>query len=170
MINSSSSLLRRAPLISYRVGTLEFSAGRDQLPTGVNIPDLSPFIRSRNRYGYYDAPTQAKLFWWGKRYMVVPYGFGPGGNEKSGYHESGGGVLAEFDMFGKQRTVAGVNLLRATAAAEDRLLVGPYARLGFGKWGILAEHDITNRSVKGSTPAAFQQTASYGQLFWAARE
>ena len=44
------------------------------------------------------------------------------------YSESNGAIL-------------GVNLLRGTASAEDRLLIGPYARLGFGKWGILAEHD-----------------------------
>lgn len=49
-------------------------------------------------------------------------------------------------------------------------MIGPYARLGFGKWGILAEHDLTDRTLQTSNVAAFRQTASYGQLFWAARE
>jgi hypothetical protein len=106
----------------------------------------------------------------GKRYLITPYIYGPGGNENVGQHESGGGTLAELDVLGKQRTVLGINLLRGTAFNENRKLVGPYARLGFGKWGILAEHDITNRDVKIPSAASFTQTASYGQLFWAAHE
>jgi hypothetical protein len=158
-------------LISYRPRqNLEFAVGRDQLPSGINLPDLSFFIKARNDLGYYDAPTQAKIFWWGKRYQINPYVFGPGGNERSGHHESGGGALAEFDLFGKQRTIAGVNFLRGVSAAGDRTLIGPYARFGFGKWGILAEHDITDRTSKIGTPVAFRQQASFGQLFWAPRE
>jgi hypothetical protein len=158
-------------LLSYRIKpALEVAIGRDQLPTGINIADLSTFVRARNRLGYYDTPTQAKVFWWGKRYLVSPYAFGPGGNERTGQHESGGGVLAEFDVVGKQKTVVGVNLLRGTSDAIGRKLIGTYARLGFGTWGILAEHDITYRNWKTGSFASFEQTASYGQLFWAARE
>jgi hypothetical protein len=167
---AASQVFVNTALLSYRIGTFEIAAGRDQLPTGINISDLSFFIKSRNRLGYYDSPTQVKVFWWGRRYMVTPYAYAPGGNEKSGFHETGGGVLAEFDLLGKQRTVLGVNALRGTAKAEDRVLVGPYARLGFGKWGILAEHDFTNRTAKLATPVTFLQTTSYGQVFWAARE
>jgi hypothetical protein len=43
-------------------------------------------------------------------------------------------------------------------------------RLGFGKWGILAEHDITDRSSNNGSFTPFRQNASYGQVFWAARE
>jgi hypothetical protein len=63
-----------------------------------------------------------------------------------------------------------MNLLHGGAASESRTIVGPYVRLGFGKWGILAEHDITNRTLKVPVAAAFTQAATYGQLFWAARE
>jgi hypothetical protein len=158
-------------LLSYgATKTLEFSIGRDQLPTGVNIADLGVWVRSRNRLGYYDSPTQLKAFWWSKRHLISPYVFGPGGNEQSGMHESGVGALAELDVLGNHRTMAGVNLLHGTAAAVDRTMVGPYVRLGFGKWGVLGEHDITDRTLKTGSLASFRQTASYGQLFWAARE
>jgi len=168
---NASFLFVNTALVSYRAAkALEFSAGRDQLPTGVNISDLGVFIRSRNRLGYYDAPTQFKAFWWGKRYLVNPYVFGPGGNERSGMHESGGGALAEFDVLGNHRTIAGVNFLHGTARNLDRTLIGPYVRLGFGKWGILGEHDVTDRTLRTGSPASFRQTASYGQLFWAVRE
>ena len=159
-------------MLSYRARpTLEFSAGRDQLPTGVNIADLTTFVRARNKYGYYDSPTQAKAFWWSKRYLIAPYAYGPGGNELKGQHENGEGIMAEFDVRGKQKTVVGLNLLHGTDAAVDRTMAGPYIRLGFGQWGILAEHDITNRSLKTATRAtSFGQAATYGQIFWAARE
>ena len=52
----------------------------------------------------------------------------------------------------------------------ERRLIGPYARLGFGKWGILAEHDVTDRSSNTGSFTPFRQNASYGQVFWAARE
>jgi len=155
-------------LLSYHASDkLELAAGRDQLPTGLNITDLGTFIRARNHLGYYDAPTQVKAYWSGKRFLVTPYVYGPGGNERTGQHESGGGLLAEFDVLGHRRTIAGMNLLRGTSANEERRMIAPYARLGFGRWGVLAEHDITDRSVGN---VSFRQQASYGQFFFAARE
>lgn len=169
--STAQQLFFNTALISYRASKkLEFAVGRDQLPTGVNIADLSTFVRARNNLGYYDSATQAKVFWWGERYLVTPYAYGPGGNEKAGWHESGGGALAEFDVLGNHRTVAGVNLLHGTSAMGDRNLLGPYVRLGFGKWGILGEHDVTGRTLKTGTLGSFRQNTTYGQLFWAARE
>jgi len=157
-------------LLSYRPkSTLEFSVGRDQLPSGVNNPDLSVFIRTNNQLGYYDAPLQFKLFWWGKRYQVTPYAFGPSGTEAAGQGETGGGSLAEFDLLGKGTTVLGVNALHGSARDVQRTLVGPYVRLGFGSWGILAEHDVTSRRVT-AVPTSFLQNATYAQLFWYPRE
>ena len=157
-------------LLSYRPrSTLEFSVGRDELPTGVNNPDLTSYIRARNRYGYYDAPLQLKMFWWGKHYQISPYAFGPGGSEPTAARESGGGSLAEFSLLGTDTTtVLGVNALHGSARTTQRTLVGPYLRLGMRSWGLLVEHDITNRSLTAST--SFLQHATYAQLFWYPRE
>ena len=156
-------IIRAAP-------TIEFAAGRDQLPSGVNVPDLALFVRSRNRLGYYDAPLQAKMFWNAKRVHVTPFAYHDSGNEMKGERETGGGGLAEFDLLGKQKTIVGMTMLTGTAANGSRDLLGAYTRLGFGKWGILAEHDVTSRRREGPAPLAFQQSASYGQVFWAVRE
>jgi hypothetical protein len=110
------------------------------------------------------------MYWWGKRYHVDPYFFAPAGNERSGFHETGAGALAEFDLLGHGRTIAGLNALHGTSRKLDRTLIGPYARIGFGKWGILAEHDITLRTFQQTSPVAFRQDASYGQVFWAVKE
>jgi hypothetical protein len=167
----SSTIFVNTALLHYRPReSLEFAVGRDQLPSGINIPDLAVFVRSRNRLGYYDAPTQLKMYWGGKRYHVMPFVYAPGGNEPAGEAESGGGSLAEFDLLGNQKTIAGMTVQRGTADNGDRQMVGAYARLGFGQWGILAEHDITDRTRNALSPAAFRQTTSYGQVFWAMRE
>jgi hypothetical protein len=167
----SSALFVNTALLHYRPReSLEFAVGRDQLPSGVNIPDLAVYVRSRNRLGYYDAPTQLKMYWGAKRYHVMPFVYTSGGNEPAGEAESGGGTLAEVDLLGNSRTIAGLTVQRGTASNGDRKMVGAYARLGFGQWGILAEHDITDRTRNGSTLAAFRQTATYGQVFWAVRE
>ena len=165
-----STLFVNSALVSYRPAkTLELDAGRDQLPSGVNVPSLGAYIRSRNRLGYYDAPTQLKMAWWGKRHQVMPYVYAPGGNEASGERESGAGTLAEFDLLGNQRTVVGASFLKGTARNGDRQMVGGYARLGFGRWGILAEHDVTDRT-RTALAQSFTQNASFTQVFWAARE
>src|SRR5205823_5279831 len=110
--SKSAALFINTALVSYRpVGNLEFAIGRDQLPAGVNVPDLASFTKSRNQLGFYDAPTQLKATWWGRRYQFSSYAFRPGGNERSGSRESGGGALAEVDLFGKHRTIVGLNAL-----------------------------------------------------------
>jgi hypothetical protein len=154
-------------LISYRpMSRLEIEAGRDQIPTGINIPDLTSLLRSRNGVGFYDAPAQVKLFWWGKRYEITPYAFGRGGPEPPGTAESGGGMRAEFDVLGKGTTLFGINGLRGSAPNVNRTLIGPFMRLGHKSWGILAEHDLTNRDLVVPFRASFQQNATYAQVFW----
>jgi hypothetical protein len=50
-------------LLHYRPKEgLEFAVGRDALPQVLIIPDQTADIKARNRFGYYDVPTQRKLF------------------------------------------------------------------------------------------------------------
>jgi hypothetical protein len=167
----AATLFVNTALVHYRPSAaFEIAAGRDQLPSGVNVPDLAAYIKSRNRLGYYDSPTQLKVSWWSKRYQVTPFVYGPGGNEVAGDRESGGGALAEVEVLGNERTVIGTTFLRGSARNGDRRLIGGYARLGFGKWGVLAEHDVTDRTRPALTRGTFRQQATYAQIFWAARE
>jgi hypothetical protein len=166
----SSSPIVNIALIQYRIRPgLEIAAGRDQLPVGVNVPDTSLFFRSRNRLGFYDTPTQIRMHWEGKHHRVIPFGYGPGGNEPSGERESGGGAIAEFDVFGNGHSMVGVDGLRGESRNGSRSVLGVHARLGFGAWGILAQHDITDRD-RDLASASFRQHATYGHVFWAARE
>jgi hypothetical protein len=182
----AATIFVNSALVQYRPAkSLEFAVGRDQLPTGINVSDLSYFIKSRNRVGYYDAPTQAKMFWWGKHYQLTPFVYAPGGNEVKGEAERGGGALAEVDLLGNQKTIVGTTWLRGHATNGDRRMVGGYVRLGFGAWGILAEHDVTTRTRPVAAPSEFDsesefepeaasvrfaQQATYAQVFVAIRE
>jgi len=166
----ASSLLVGTALVHYRFGSAEIAVGRDQLPSGINLPDQGIAIKARNRMGYYDVPTQVKMFVTGKRYQVAPFVHAPGGNDPSGEAERGAGALAEFDVLGKGRTVVGVSAARGVADNGDRRMIGSYVRLGFGSWGILAEHDVTDRTRPALTLDPFRQQATYGQVFWAMRE
>jgi hypothetical protein len=162
----TSALLQYRPRDGF-----EFAAGRDALPTGLNIPDQTTFIKARNRLGYYDTPTQAKAFLWGKRWLASFYGFAPSGREPTPIRESGGGLLAEYDLLGKGKTVIGVNSLHGSDRIGNRTLTGVYTRLGFGRWGVLGEHDFTARQLRASDRGArFGQHASYSQLFYYPRE
>jgi hypothetical protein len=167
----ASSVFVGTALVHYRLGgAAEIAVGRDQLPSGINLPDPGLAIKARNRLGYYDVPTQVKLFVTGKRYQVAPFVYAPGGNDPMGEAERGAGALAELDVFGKGRTVVGFSVARGVADNGDRRVMGMYTRLGFGSWGILAEHDVTDRTRPVQTLTPFRQQATYGQMFWAIRE
>jgi hypothetical protein len=158
-------------LLQYRPKEgLEFAVGRDQLPTGLFLPDQTTFIRSRNRSGYYDNPTQAKLFWWGKRFQISPFVFAPSGQESPQDRESGAGTVAEFDLLGNQRTIVGTSILRANGRTLDRQMTGAFTRLGFGRWGVFCEHDFTGRRERRAGGADFGQQTTYLQAFLAVRE
>jgi hypothetical protein len=151
-------------MLSYRPKEgIEIGAGRDMLPQGLIIVDQSTYIKARNRLGYYDVPTQAKAFFWGKRYLIAPYAFAPSYREPAPARESGGGLMAEVDLLGKGKTIVGVNGLRGSDHLGHRAMTGIYTRLGFGSWGVLAEHDFTQRRLNQS--ASFMQHASYLQPF-----
>lgn len=162
----SSAMLQYRP----REG-MEFGVGRDALPQGILIPDQTTYIKARNRFGYYDVPTQAKAFFWGKRWMASPFAFAPSGRETRLARESGGGVMAEYDLLGKGKTVVGFNGLRGSDGLGVRTMSGLYTRLGFGAWGILAEHDFTGRRFHQSMrDVRFGQQTSYFQGFRYFRE
>ena len=168
---AAGSAFVNVALLHYRVSkSIEIAGGRDQLPAGITLPDPRLFIRSRERAGYYDTPTQLKVYWAGQRHRITPFIFGPGGNEPEGDAESGGGAVAEFDVLGDHRAVVGASTLRGIAAKGTRVMVGFHARLGYGPWGILAEHDITSRERDDTPSGAFRQQATYAQVFVAPRE
>jgi len=161
----AGTLVLSKALWEYRPkGGIELAVGRDYLPSGLEIADQSAFIRARNGQGMTEVPTQAKLFWGSDRFQLVPYVFAPSGHERREFRAHGAGLLGET-VIGHQRIVLGVAGRLSASDAFDQQMIGAYARLGFGRWGILAEHDLTRRRTRTGEHHAFNQYAGYSQLF-----
>ena len=113
-------------------------------------------------------PTQLKAHWYTHRLQLTPYLFGPGGDEPVGLRQHGGGMVAGVDVW-RHRAIVGVSSRVSEASAFHRTSTGAYARLGFGKWGVLAEHDFTTRTTRDeSAPQPQSQyLAGHTQVFFA---
>jgi|RhiMetdeSRZDD1v2_1073273.scaffolds.fasta_scaffold365168_2 hypothetical protein len=148
---------------------LEFALGRDEMPSGIGLPDPQAFIRKGNDPGDTAYPTQVKMFWWNRHVQLTPYAFAPGGDESPSVRQHGAGMLGGVDVW-KQRAILGMSVRSSTASTFTRRSAGAFARLGFGKWGILAEHDFTSRTASDSTAPMSQYLAGHTQVFFAAKE
>lgn len=150
---------------------VEIAVGRDLLPTGIGLPDSQAFIRNGTEARDTKYPTQVKAFLWTERLQITPYLFGPGGDEPRAARHYGGGVVAGVDVW-KHKAILGMTTRVASGDAVNRHSVGAYARLGFGRWGILAEHDLTSRGVITGTGvgADSRHLAGHTQVFFAPKE
>jgi len=148
---------------------LELVVGRDSLPSGLENADHQRELRRLIARGARSYPTQAKLFWWTDRVQVTPYVFGPGGDEAKVDRQYGAGALAGLVTL-QQHAVIGLSARAARSEVTNDRRVGMYARLGFGKWGILTEHDRIDRSPRGVDGAAPHGYAGLTQIFVATPE
>ena len=144
---------------------LSFAFGRDELPTGLGLPDAQAFSARGTNPGVSSMPTQAKVFWWNDRWQVTAYGFGPDGNETdSRLRARGGGAVVGADVW-RNRAVVGVTTRVSRAGAFDRTSAGVFARIGFSEhWGVLLEHDVTARGI--STGPELTHLSGHTELFF----
>ena len=84
--------------------------------------------------------------------------------------QHGAGVVAGIDAW-KQHAIVGVSMRRSNGSSFARDSVGAFARLGFGRWGILSEHDLTSRTSNGTPPSTdVGYLAGHTQVFFAPKE
>jgi hypothetical protein len=170
--STAGNLVVYKALYEYRPAeSFELAVGRDEMPSGIGLPDPLAFIRNGSDPGDTAYPTQLKAHWYTHRLQLTPYVFGPGGDEPEALRQHGGGMVAGVDVW-KHRAILGVTSRLSDGAAFQRRSAGAYARLGFGKWGVLAEHDFTTRTTfDASAPAPqAQYLAGHTQVFFAPKE
>ena len=149
---------------------VEIAVGRDVMPSGIGLPDPQTFIRNGTDARDTRFPTQVKAFLWNERFQITPYLFAPGGDEPRASQQYGGGVIGGVDLW-QHHAVLGMSTRISNGTAADRRSVGAFARLGFGKWGILAEHDLTSRDPVTTVNAAdTRHLAGHTQVFFAPKE
>jgi len=143
---------------------VSLQVGRDALPDGLGLPDPQAFMRRQHDAFGTAYPVQAKAFLWSPRFELTPYVYGPGFDEtRHVARQHGAGVVGGVNVW--KRAVIGMTARTAYSASFDRRSAGAYARLGFGRWGMLAEHDLTSRVVPGPVPAPADYILGYTQLF-----
>jgi hypothetical protein len=166
----SASVLVPKAIWEYRPKNgLSLTMGRDELPTGLGLPDPQAYMRRSTDLGVAVYPTQIKVCWWNDRFQITPYAFGPGGGEDPRLRQWGAGGLAGVDVW-KHKAIVGVSGLDSRSVAFNRQSVGGYVRLGFGRWGVLAEHELTGRSPTDVTVKTTQYVAGHTQVFFAPYE
>jgi hypothetical protein len=149
---------------------MAFQVGRDTMPTGLGLPDPQTFARKLHDPLGTAYPIQAKAFLWTSRFELAPYAFGPGLDETTRTaRQHGGGVVGGVDVW-KQRAVVGMTARTSVSPAFERKSVGAYARLGFGRWGILGEHALTSRAGRVPATPSAEYVAGFTQFFVAPRE
>jgi hypothetical protein len=138
---------------------LSFVVGRDALPSQLG------FARRTTNPTVSSTPTQAKMFFWNKRWQVTAYGYGPDGNETQPQFEArGGGGIVGLNVW-RDRAVVGVLTQVSKADAFDRENAGIWARLGLTKhFGLLIQHDVTSRTT--STGADFTYVSGESEVFF----
>jgi hypothetical protein len=148
---------------------LAFVIGRDELPSGLGLPGAQAFARRIDSPNVSSTPTQAKVFWWNKRWELTAYGFGPDGDEIARrFRARGGGALAGVNVW-KDRAVVGLTTRVSRADAFESQNAGIFVRLGLTRsWGILVEHDVTRRTT--DTQEDFTHLAGHSQLFFIPRD
>ena len=158
----SISMSRLYWLYQPRKG-LSFIVGRDDLPSG--LTGLQSFSRRVNNPSVSQTPTQAKVFWWNDRWQVTAYGYGPDGIETDRqFRARGGGAVVGANVW-RDRAVVGVTTRVSKADVFDRTNAGVFARWGITeKWGILAEHDVTQRT--SGAGAEFTHLAGRSEVFY----
>ena len=152
-------------LLAYRPRNgVEVAAGRDALPNGLGLPDTQRYMERQHDPLGTGLPTQVKAFLWTDRLQVTPYVFGPGFDEAGPRRQRGAGVVGGVDVW-KRHAVLGMSARMSQSDAADRRSIGAFARLGFGRWGILAEHDVTSRVTARDAMPEAQYVTGYTQLF-----
>jgi hypothetical protein len=136
---------------------------RDRMPRGVELGETRTVLQEGEPDRF---PAQVRAFISANRFHVTAYGFAPGSEPARDREVRGGGALGEVLMF-SNHIALGASFRHSTELTQQRQTFGGYARMGFGKWGILAEHEVMTRTDKATSVSRPQRYAGYTQVFYA---
>lgn len=146
--------------------TQSLQGGRDFLPHGLLIQDHTSFIRSQNRRGVTDYPTQIRYQVLSDDWLILPFVFSPSFEESASNQEWGGGIRIETTP-GETQSI-GTSFLVAESLAIRRYSVSLFSRLGFSpEWGVLGEYHFNRRFLLQFGNLAFSQHTGYLKPFYA---
>jgi hypothetical protein len=143
------------------------AVARDRLPRGVELGETRTILQDGADGDRF--PTQLKGFFTSNRVQVTTYAYAPGSASATDRRARGAGVLGEMQFF-SNHLVLGASLRRALSETVTRQTVGSYVRFGVGKWGMLAEHELTQQTAAAGLDVPPRRYAGYSQFFFAPKE
>lgn len=143
------------------------AVARERLPRGVELGETRTILETGNDPDRF--PTQLKAYFNHDRFQVITYAYAPGSESAMDRGVRGFGALGELQFLQNHLSV-GASVRRAESDTVDRDTVGLYARFGVGIWGVLAEHELTQRTLGNGLVAPPRRYAGYTQFFIAPRE
>jgi hypothetical protein len=142
-----------------------FAVTRDRLPRGVELGETRTVLDDEaDRF-----PTQVRAYLGNERGLVTTYGYTAGSSEAWDRRAHGAGTLVEL-AFLSNHLVIGGSVRYGSDDTMTRRSAGAFVRLGFGRWGILAEHELADRESRTPEPVPPDRYAGYTQFFFAAPE
>jgi len=142
-------VVRRALVTDDLESGDSIEVGRDEPASGLNIDDHTALLRSANRRGIYDYPTQLRYIRQTEQYQLMPYFLAPSYEESNANQEYGGGARAEY-LLNNSNSV-GLGGQFANAPAQSRVTANAFARLSHDHWnGLAAEYVFNHYSVHDS--------------------
>lgn len=138
--------------------SVQLQFGRDHVAYGVNIDDHALYIRSQNKFGVTDFPTQARLVWEEKTHRHFFSLLAPSFQESEDNREYGLAVKNEFKPF-KKGPIFGLSGLYGKTDVLERYLVGTHIKAPLPGSLLLAQHDVTFRTVNSSAQTYKQHTS-----------
>lgn len=147
------------------------SVARDRLPRGIELGETRTYLQELDTDPY---PSQVRMFVSSNRFYVTGYAFAPGSESMLSRHTRGAGVMGEV-LLAKSHVALGLSARRSIEDATnggklEKQTVGAYARMGFGKWGILTEHELTRPKIAGQPVPGPDRWAGFTQFFFVPKE
>lgn len=137
---------------------LQLQVGRDFVSYGLNIDDHTLYIRSQNKFGVTDFPTQVRLIWEDKNRRHLVSALAPSFQEAEDNREYGFALKNEFKTF-KKGPILGGSALYGKTNALTRYLLGAHIKVPLPGLIFLGQHDITFRDVDGGDQSYTQHVS-----------
>jgi hypothetical protein len=142
--------------------------GRDIALSGLNIDDHISFLKSRNRRGVFDYPTQLRYIHQTENLQLIPYLLAPSFEESSSNREYGGGFRGEYAF--NSNNSAGLTGLFGNSPAITRYSTGAFFRLSQAHWNGFAGEYVFTHLRPHISASGFDQHTVYLKSYLAVPE
>lgn len=156
-------VLRRALLSMDINEDSSVAVGRDAPVSGLNLDDHTAFLRSQNRRGIYDYPTQVRYTYQLDDLQLMPYLLFPSFEESGNNKEYGLGARAEYLL--NETNAFGFTGLFANSPSTTRYALSAFFRFNQADWNGVASEFVFTHFDSHSLDEGFNRESFYIKPF-----